>query len=245
MHFNVNLALRGGWTFGTSLLLEKFGFDDNLYADYAIERHVGATVDTIPFKPDARLPNRDYQLNLHSPQFKHFSFNAFYLWGHDENFYEWASADVGFITLGLNWRPTSQFRAEATYNTQYYRRDSDGSTVGYGKIPRLKVEYQMTRSIFVRWVGQYTARFQDNLRDDTRTGDPLLIRNADGVYERALGFSNNVFQADWLFSYLPTPGTVIYLGYGNTSTEPRAMKFRELQRLRDGFFVKLSYLFRV
>jgi hypothetical protein len=245
LHFNFNFALRGGWGLGTSLLVEKFGFDDRLYADYAIERHVGTSVDTIAFQPDARIPNRDYLVSFNTPQFKHFSFNAFYLWGRDENFYEWASADIGFLTLGLNWRPTSQLRAEATYNTQYYRRRTDGSTVGYGKIPRLKVEYQLSRSIFLRAVGQYTAQFQDDLRDDTRTGDPLLIRDPDGVYRRALGYSDNVFQGDFLFSYLPTPGTVIYVGYGNTSTEPDALKFRELRRQRDGFFVKLSYLFRV
>ncbi|MDQ6612078.1 MAG: carbohydrate binding family 9 domain-containing protein, partial [Gemmatimonadota bacterium] len=46
LHINVNYTFRGGWTAGTSLLLETFGFDPSLYSAYAIERHVGAVVDT-------------------------------------------------------------------------------------------------------------------------------------------------------------------------------------------------------
>ncbi len=245
LHFNTNYQLRGGWHAGASLLLEKFGFDPAFYAPYAIERHVGGTVDTVAFTGQPRIPNRDYVLSLDSPQFQHFAFNVFYLWGHDENFYEWAPADIGFLSLGLTWRPTGQLRMESTYNYQYYKRRTDGTTVGSGRIPRVKLEYQVARSIFVRAVGQYNAQFQDDLRDDSRTNDPLLIKNRQGTYERALGFSQNSFQGDLLFSYLPTPGTVVYLGYGNISSEPKAFRFSGMERQHDGFFVKMSYLFRV
>jgi hypothetical protein len=37
---------------------------------------------------------------------------------------------------------------------------------------------------------------------------------------------------------------VVFAGYGSSLTEPDAFRFRELERVRDGFFVKLSYLFR-
>ncbi|MFN8579534.1 MAG: hypothetical protein U0163_00950, partial [Gemmatimonadaceae bacterium] len=222
-----------------------FGFDPSLYRDYAIESHSGGTVDTVAFVGEPRIPNRDYQFSLDSPQFRHFGFNIFYLWGRDENFYEWASADVGFLSGALTWRPTGQLRVQGSYNYQYYKRGTDGSMVGSGKIPRLKVEYQLSRSIFLRAVGQYTAQFQDDLRDDSRTNDPLLVRNSQGVYERALGYKNNLFQTDLLFSYLPTPGTVVYLGYGNTSTEDQPFRFSKMDRVHDGFFVKMSYLFRV
>ena len=54
------------------------------------------------------------------------------------------------------------------------------------------------------------------------------------------------FRADWLFSYQPTPGTVLFAGYGNTlanvDEDPRRPR---LQRTQDGFFLKLSYLFRL
>ena len=35
-----------------------------------------------------------------------------------------------------------------------------------------------------------------------------------------------------------------FLGYGNSMTEPRSFRFHKLERLYDGFFFKLSYLFR-
>lgn len=245
MHINTNYQLRGGWHVGASLLFETFGFDPGLYRNYAIERREGAGVDTVAFIGRPRIPNRDYQLSIDSPQFRHLSFNLFYLWGRDENFYEWAPADVGFLSYNVSWRPTGQLRVDGSYNYQYYKRFTDGSMVGSGKIPRVKVEYQVSRSIFVRAVGQYTAQYQDDLRDDGRTNDPLLVRNADGGYDRATGFTDNLFRSDLLFSYLPTPGTVVYLGYGNTSIEDRPFRFNQMERQRDGFFVKMSYLFRV
>jgi hypothetical protein len=49
-----------------------------------------------------------------------------------------------------------------------------------------------------------------------------------------------------LFSYQPTPGTVLFAGYGNTlanlEEDPRRPRLR---RTADGFFLKLSYLFRL
>jgi hypothetical protein len=50
---------------------------------------------------------------------------------------------------------------------------------------------------------------------------------------------------DWLFSYQPTPGTVVFAGYGSTLTEPDGLRFRALRRDTDGFFLKVSYLFRM
>ena len=46
-------------------------------------------------------------------------------------------------------------------------------------------------------------------------------------------------------AYQPTPGTVFFLGYGSGFTEPWSFNFTGLHRTSDGFFVKLSYLFRV
>ena len=36
LHFNQNLALRGGWRLGGSVLVESFGYDESLYEDYAV-----------------------------------------------------------------------------------------------------------------------------------------------------------------------------------------------------------------
>ena len=53
------------------------------------------------------------------------------------------------------------------------------------------------------------------------------------------------FRQDVLFSFQPTPGTVVLLGYGATLTEPDAFHFHDLQREEDGLIVKVSYLFRL
>ena len=164
----------------------------------------------------------------------------------DENFFEWSPARIILIDAGLDWRPSDRIRVSATYLHQQYWRKTDGSTVGRDMIPRVKVEYQVARSLFLRVVGQYQASWQDSLRDDSRTNDPILIRDpGTGVYERAGAQTHNALRLDWLVSFTPSPGTVMYAGYGSSLTEAAAFAFRGIRRLRDGFFAKLSYLFRV
>jgi hypothetical protein len=129
---------------------------------------------------------------------------------------------------------------------QTYRRWNSDSRVATRNIPRVKLEYQLSRPIFLRFVGQYDARWQDALRDDGRTNDPILLLNpAKGIYERALETRSNSFRGDVLFSYQPNPGTVIFAGYGSTLTEPESFRFRNFDRSTDGFFLKMSYLFRL
>ena len=70
-------------------------------------------------------------------------------------------------------------------------------------------------------------------------GTPILV---DGVLDT--GTKSNEFSTDWLFSYRPIPGTLAYFGYGSTMVEPNEFRFSDLERTRDGFFGKLSYLFR-
>jgi hypothetical protein len=55
----------------------------------------------------------------------------------------------------------------------------------------------------------------------------------------------NDLRIDWLFSYQPNPGTVFFAGYGSSLTETLPLKFNDMRRTQDGFFVKLSYLFRM
>jgi hypothetical protein len=96
----------------------------------------------------------------------------------------------------------------------------------------------------VRFVGQSAAQETDDRRDPV-TDRPILTPNDDGVLEPALARTENDLRVDFLFSYHPTPGTVFYLGYGSSLTEADAFTFRDVDRVNDGFFVKLSYLFRL
>ncbi|MGE3189371.1 MAG: DUF5916 domain-containing protein, partial [Vicinamibacterales bacterium] len=248
LHFNNNFTFRGGWRAGGSVLIETFGYDERLYEDYRIgrERPDGG-VDLLPFTGTPRLPNLDYVVTANSPQRGGVTLDAFLIWGKDENFYEWSSADILFVNVGAEWRPTEKLRVDARYQLQSYARRTDGSTVGIRRVPRLKVEYQLARPVFVRFVGEYDGQWQDELRDDSRTDLPIYIRNrATGAFERAGRSHDRRFRADWLFSYQPTPGTVFFAGYGSSLANPFASPLEtRLRRASDGFFLKLSYLFRL
>jgi hypothetical protein len=253
LHFNQNVALRGGWTLGASVLIESFGYDPRLYHHIAVERTTGAVVDTIAYNDwvpatHADLPNLDYVISLNTPRLGGWSLNTQLIWGQDENFFEWSSAKVWIVNGGVQWRPTDKVRLDGTYVLQSYRRKTDGSSVSVSHIPRVKLEYQVTRSVFLRAVGEYRYVRQDDLRDDSRSEGPLLVRNpSTGVYQRgpALGFTRHTFRGDLLLSVLPSPGTVLFLGYGNTLRDPDLQgDTGRLRRINDAFFLKLSYLFR-
>ncbi|HEX6433177.1 MAG TPA: DUF5916 domain-containing protein [Gemmatimonadales bacterium] len=247
LHFNTNTRLKGGWQFGASILTESFGYPSDLYSGYAIEVPAAAGgLDTIPFTGTPTIPNLDYVLSLATPQFSQFSGNIFFLWGRDENFYEWASADITWLDLTLAWRPTDKLRVSGEYHLQYVGRRTDGSTVNIWRSPRLKLEYQLSRPIFLRLVGEYTTERRDALRDDTRTGAPILIFDSDAnTYVRTEPFGDRAFRGDFLFSYQPNPGTVLFAGYGSTLRDPTQLGRASLERAEDGFFLKLSYLFQM
>ena len=247
LHFTSNTTFKGGWRAGASLLVERFGFDDNLYANYRLLRPNGAGFDTIPFTGVGRLDNVDWVLSAGTPQFKRFAADLLVIWGQDENFFEWSSANIVTTTANVSWRPIDKLRVDGQYQHLEYNRKTDGSTVGIRKIPRLRVEYQIARPMFFRMVGQYDAEQQAALYDDSRTGyaivRPLPYRGFQ--VDRDLGFARNDLRVDWLFSYQPTPGTVMFAGYGSSYEGPEHLRFREMDRTDDGFFVKLSYLFRM
>jgi len=242
IHFNNNFTLRGGWQTGFSVLVESYGYDERLYSDYAL-------LDGDQLRPFVGVPslsNLDYVLTLNTPRVRGLSGNVFWIWGKDENFFEWASANITFLTAGLQWRPTERLRFDGNYQLQSYERRTDHSIVGIRRIPRVRVEYQATRAIFFRWVGEYDAQYQDDLRDDSRTNLPIVIVDAaTGSWTPALGSRRGSFRQDVLFSYQPNPGTVIFAGYGSTLGSDVATDPRALRRAQDGFFLKVSYLFRL
>jgi hypothetical protein len=247
MHLSGTATLRGGWDVGVTAMVESFGYDEGLFEDYRLG-HLqpdGSYLYT-PYIGTSHLHNLDWQITVGTPQWKRFSADAFYLWGKDENFFEWSSAGIVFAQYGLDWRPTEQIRVNGGFQLQQYKRRTDRTIVGQRKIPRLKVEYQLSRAVFFRFVGEYDAYRQDDLRDDSRTDLPIFtFDGASDTYSRALGYRTNRFRADWLFSYQPVPGTVVFAGYGSTLSERDALRFRGMARDRDGFFLKLSYLFRM
>ena len=245
LHFNVNAALRGGWNVGAGWFVETFGYDSALYAGYRLEvPAAGGGLDTIPFVGQPTIPNSEYIVQLNTPEWKHFSGGGFFLQGHDENFFEWASADLLLLSLDLSYRPTERLRNSVSYFWQQVNRRTDGSLVNVGRVLRAKMEYQLSRPLFVRLVGQYLQDQTDSLRDDSRTNAPILIAGPSGV-RRTVASANNLFHVDVLLSYQPMPGTVVFAGYGSNMLDDDAFRFRGLKRTDDALFVKLSYLFRL
>jgi hypothetical protein len=241
LHLSTNAGLRGGWNVGAGFFLETFGFDRGLYAGYQILAPNG---QTLPFTGRPRITNHDYVFTLSTPQWKRFGGDLLYIGGQDENFFEWAQADIDLIQLSMSVRPSDRARIEGTYVYQDYWRRSDHTLVGRNTIPRLKLEYQITRAMFMRVVGEYDLSETDDLRDETRTNYPLVI---DGQPATATGARS--LHGDYLFSYQPTPGTVLFLGYGSRADgEPdpaQRFNWQPLRRSSDYFFAKASYLFRL
>ena len=240
-----NFALRGGWSLGLSLLVERFYYPPELYSDYYVETQTPTGPEITPFVGEPSLDNYDLMINVQTPRSPRFSANSFAIFGQDENFDEWSSAWILLWTTGVVFRPTEQIRVEGRYVRQQYMRKTDWSTVRVRDIPRLKLEYQLTRAIFFRFVGQYDATNVDDLRDDSRTNDPIVVPDGNGGYEPVLARTRNDFRFDALFSFEPSPGTVVFAGYGSSLTEDDSFRFNRLERLDDGFFMKLSYLFRM
>ena len=244
---STNVSWRGGWRTSLFTFVESFKYPAFLYENFYIEQRdaSGAVTDTVRYVGTDRLPNYGIDFNMNTPQWQQFSGSLGLTAGHDDNFDEWSSAWIAFTTVNLNWRPTDRVRVESRYVEQRYHRVSDGSLVRRRMIPRVKVEYQVARPIFVRLVGQYDATQVDSLRDDSRTNNPILIRNADGTFRRAAAQERAGLRWDGLFSYQPNPGTVFFFGYGSTLASPQFFEPSLLERTRDGFFVKASYLLRM
>lgn len=246
LHFGTDFSLRGGWQAGASLLIERFYYPPELYEDVAVEVETSGGRDTVPFTGTPSIANYDLVLRGQTPDFGRFGARGVVIAGRDENFDEWAPAYILILDGGVNWRPDDQLRVEGTYVHQQYVRPDDRTTVRVRRVPRLKVEYQATRAVFVRLVGEYDTVFRDALRDDTRTGGPLLVRDPEtGAYVRTTEQRTNTLQVDALFSFEPSPGTVVFAGYGSSLSSPAAFGLSDLSRTRDGFFLKLSYLFRL
>jgi hypothetical protein len=246
LHFDLAATLRGGWKLGASVYSEVFGYDPSIFTDYRIVvPGTGAGLDTVQFVGRKRIPNQDYVLSIGTPQGAHLSGNISFIFGQDENFYEWEQAEIYFVNASVSWRPTTQLRVDGTYALQKYNRRTNGSTVAERQIPYVKVEYQVTPSIFVRLVTEYDAQTQDALHDDRHDNAPILLYDSgSGTYSPALATTANRMHLQGLFSYQPIPGTVFFLGYGALLDEPNGLRFSDYNRLNDGFFVKLSWLFR-
>jgi len=241
----LNARLKGGWQMGGQMLVEEFGYDRDLYRNYYLFVPRTGGVDTVAYTGTPNLPNLDWVFSMATPEFRKFSFNVFGVIGQDENFQEWSSARISSVQATLNVRPTPQIRLTGTLTNDTFDRKTDGTRVLTRRAQRLRAEYQITRQMFFRVIGEYALTAQDSLRDDSRTNLPVYLRAANGTFSRAAAFERTRARIDVLMSYLPSPGTVFYVGYGDALAANEPAGPSRLQRTRDLYFLKLSYLFRM
>jgi hypothetical protein len=233
--------LRSGWRGNLQPIYETFAFDQRQYAQYFVARSGG---DTVPFQVNRRQRTGGLIFELNTPQWSGLQISAGGYYGLDPDFFETATARRRDLNLTVDWRPRKQLRVEPRLSYNRFIRVRDGTVVNGGTIPRLKVEYQVNRWVFVRYIGQYDARLRDALRDP-RTDAAFLTRSAAGRFTPVAARRNNDFRNDLLFSYQPNPGTTVFVGYGASLVDQEAFRFRDVQRTADGFFLKGSYLYRL
>lgn len=232
-------TLRGGWGVSANGSIQQQRFDSSAYAGYATD-----SAGTPFAKPHGLYHLMGANATISTPnRALAASWSAGY--GAVPIFVEAAEGRELDAQATLTWRPTQSVRVDALWTHQRITRARDGSDFSTANIPRLKLEYQLTRAIFFRYVGQYFAQRRGALVDP-RTGSPLVLDSAAQLRVGPAGGSVvNDFRNDLLFSYRPTPGTVLFFGYGTSLDEPDAFRFQGLHRTGDGFFIKGSYLLRM
>jgi hypothetical protein len=237
--------LRGGWVVSLTPVRESWVFSGPAYDGYRVLRPAGPGQprgDTVAFSPAPRTPTYVLLGNLTTPQFALMTGRIRTILGRDVDFFETGTARRVDVSADADWRLSDQLRVTTSYLYSHYARRRDGTTLSQANVPRLKIEYQLSRPLFVRFVGQYDNRRRDALRDPS-TNYPLGTLS-DGAVTAAAAQTIRDIRFDWLISYVPTPGTVVFAGYGASLYEPEAFRFREMERVRDGVFVKVSYLLR-
>ncbi len=236
---NNSFTLRRGWSVSLNPSMNRYRFDPAAYAGVATENGT-ATPDA--FVPAAPITTASGAISVSTPQYRRFAASAGVTNARDVDFLETSRVRRTAYTASLDLRPDERVRLNATYASSEFIRRADGRSTFSQRVPRLKMEYQVARPIFVRVIAQYEANRREALAD-YRTGLPLLIKQSNGRYTTSVARSSNLLRADWLFSYRPRPGTVLFAGYGNSMTEPGALQFDQLRRVNDGFFLKASWLF--
>ena len=230
-------TLRGGWRLNGSLSRGFFSYLASDYEGYATQDAGLPSPGTFALKEkEDNLVAGSFSVT--TPTFQLFTLALSWSGGQTPIFAEAAPGYSRSYRVVLDARPSQSIRASFQVTHYTLRRTFDDSQYSREIIPRLKVEYQLTPDIFFRAIAQYAARDRSALVD--RNGHPILIGG-----ELTTDSESNDLRTDWLFSYRPNPGTLLYLGYGSTMDDVGQKRFQDLQRREDGFFLKLSYLFRV
>ncbi len=232
--------LRGGWSTSTTLSHDFFEIDP-AFADGLYERRGAQGV--LPYVPPSKVSGlTTLSLGFNSPILKTFNFGGSALIGQVPIFSEGAEGNTSRITVTGGVRPSASLRAEGQLVVARITRSHDASQYSRTVLPRLKLEYQPTRSLFFRVIGEYRS---EEIAAPMSAVTHSQLLNIDGtpIGDR----SRSSLRTDWLVSFEPRPGTVAFIGYGSLLDRPEAVdgsRPSSLQRASDGLFLKLAYQFR-
>lgn len=229
-------TLRGGWRLSGSLTRNFFTYDPADFSGYEVTTATGSTeAFTTPGREDHLVSG---SFGVTTPTFQKFTLSVSASMGQTALFAEASEGRSRRLNMAIDLRPTSALRTSLQVTRLVLTREVDDSEFSSELIPRLKTEYQLTPSVFFRVIAQYAARERSALKD--RNGQPIVINGTASTAS-----DSNTLNVDLLFSYRPTPGTLVYVGYGSVMDDAGQKRFENLNRMADGFFAKLSYLFRV
>ncbi|MGH7504326.1 MAG: hypothetical protein ACRELX_01690, partial [Longimicrobiales bacterium] len=231
---NLMLRLRGGWELSSELQRDFVALDPIDYAGITTSVADGF----VPYVPLDEVSGPSLRLQASTPTFQSFDANVELRRARVAIFAEGSEGDAWIASAGLSTRPAPWIRLNATGSYQRITRARDDSEFAHAFIPRVLAAVQPSRALLFRVITEYRAERLTAL-EDAHTGAPLL---RDG--EPITASDNNGLQVDVLAAWEPSPGTVAYLGYGSTLAGEDGATLGELERLRDGFFLKLAYQFR-
>jgi hypothetical protein len=139
----------------------------------------------------------------------------------------------------LRIQPGEALRVEASYTFVDLSRRDDGSHFSTAHIPRLRVQYQFDEAFQARLIGQFDIEERVALRHPV-TGQAVLV---NGVLQDAR--ERGSFTGQALLQYEPSPGRIFFVGYSRVMDGAYGLRWADKDLQQDGFFVKLSYLFRL
>jgi Domain of unknown function (DUF5916) len=234
------ITIRGGWRLSAQPEVQWIAFDPRRYSSNRVVR--GG--DTVVFAPGARQTLGAVQFQLNTPQWRRLGATIQTSIGQDPEFFETATVHRRDVDLSMDLRPSRKARIGLLFRYQRYDRERDGTLFSEQIVPRARLEYQVSRALFFRFIGQVEARRRDALRDP-RTELPILaFDSGTDTWAPVSARQTLRGRADWLVQYLPSPGTVVFFGYGSSMDANLTYRPGDFERSADGFFLKLSYLFR-
>jgi hypothetical protein len=186
----------------------------------------------------ALVTNRDLRFGqqgvfLDTFWLKQLSLSGQYFFGTDFNFVAADGLPVvvrsNTVSLTATVKPVPQLTIDNTYLLTRLREHTADSAVFNDHIARTKWNFQFTRELSLRWIGQYNSLLPNYVTTNLSTQRNLNM--------------------DLLVIYLVHPGTAVYVGYNTNFANPSPVNihpgnedvFRNDAR---GMFVKASYLFR-